>query len=382
MTVAKRREQEYVDKLVSLQAAVTDREQSIFDQQAYIDLTVKQYEAELQAQKQIPPVIVHVPVTSTTTTSPFAMGAYHNTSTQQSGTADGGNPAAAASTSSAAQKPPQATGQSTQQSSTADGGNPAAAAATSSAAQKPRHSPPPSDSSSSSDDDGPPRKDGPPDRDPEGGDGDDDGDGDGEFFDSKKFYEKMLRKVRKKAKAVEVNLSSSTRIKEADSIKLPQYPQPQQYRSWRSAVRTEVTAASGRGEVAFLWVKRTEGPATTFDDFRDSEGFDSLDAKLAAALTKIATGELGRRITLMVEQEASKERMLKGRQILWMIHDNHKLDEERGALYDFTDLLAIRLKGDNPNSCDIHRLCVTKLPSMIAQGKALTSEPTPSWLRP
>ena len=99
--------------------------------------------------------------------------------------------------------------------------------------------------------------------------------------------------------------------------------------------------------MAFFWVKRTEGPATTFDDFRDSEGFYSLDAKLAAALTKIATGELGRRITLMVEQEASKNRMLKGRQILWMIHDNHKLDEERGALYDFTDLLAIRLKGDN-----------------------------------
>jgi hypothetical protein len=38
--------------------------------------------------------------------------------------------------------------------------------------------------------------------------------------------------------------------------------------------------------------------------------------------------------------------MLKGRQILWMIHEYHKLDEERGALYAFRDLQAVRLKDD------------------------------------
>ena len=137
---------------------------------------------------------------------------------------------------------------------------------------------------------------------------------------------------------------TGARVKEADDINVPSYPQPQQYRSWRAAVRSEITAASGRGEVAFKWIVKTEKVETTFDELRNSDGFDSLDAKLAAALTKIATGELGRRIMLMVEQEASKGRMLKGRQILWMIHENHELDEERGALYDFTDLMAIRLR--------------------------------------
>ena len=94
-----------------------------------------------------------------------------------------------------------------------------------------------------------------------------------------------------------------------------------------------------------------------------------------------------------------------------MIHDNHKLDEERGALYDFTDLLAIRLKGDNqlesfmttwesvlsamahppsPNIIEVlfleqlrHSSALRdEIASTIAQGKALTSVPTPSWLRP
>ena len=44
-----------------------------------------------------------------------------------------------------------------------------------------------------------------------------------------------------------------------------------------------------------------EWPQTSYDSLRNSDGFDSLDAKLAAALTSTAAGELGRRITLAVE---------------------------------------------------------------------------------
>jgi hypothetical protein len=110
-------------------------------------------------------------------------------------------------------------------------------------------------------------------------------------------------------------------------------------------VRNQVTAASGRGEAAFKWIVETEDPAATYVQFADSAGYDSLDAKLAAALTSVASGELGRRITLAVELEAAKAKMLKGRQILWMIHDIHRLDEERGALYDFQDLVCEAERG-------------------------------------
>ena len=113
-------------------------------------------------------------------------------------------------------------------------------------------------------------------------------------------------------------------------MKLPALPNPQQYRAWRAAIRSEITAASGRGEEAFLWVMAAELPTATFDGLRDSEGFDSLDAKLAAALQKLATGELGRKITLETENQALKGRMINGRQILWLVHDYHKHGEERG----------------------------------------------------
>ena len=37
-------------------------------------------------------------------------------------------------------------------------------------------------------------------------------------------------------------------------------------------------------------------------------------------------------------------RILNGRQILWLVHDQHKLDAEHGALYDFTGLLPVKRK--------------------------------------
>jgi hypothetical protein len=108
----KKREQDYVEKRRALQVAVTDREQSLTDQQAYTDIIVRQLEEELQAQQQPqPPIIVHVPATSTTTTNPFAIG----------------STAPIVPTSGIAASSAAATGLSAQKPSTADGGNPAAA---------------------------------------------------------------------------------------------------------------------------------------------------------------------------------------------------------------------------------------------------------------
>jgi hypothetical protein len=153
-----------------------------------------------------------------------------------------------------------------------------------------------------------------------------------------------LKAIRERMRAV--SLARPAEVKEADTVKVPPLPNPQQYRAWRSTVRNAVTAASGRGEEAFKWILQAEKATATLRSLADSRRFDSLDAKLAAALTEVASGELGRRINLAVELEASKGKMLKGRQILWMVHDHHKLDEERGALYNFQDLMSVKLRGD------------------------------------
>ena len=101
------------------------------------------------------------------------------------------------------------------------------------------------------------------------------------------------------------------------------------------SVRTEVTAASGRGDVAFKWILLAESPSSSFESLATcGTGFESLDAKLAAAMTKLSHGELGRLFSLATEGErlADPPRMIKGRQLLWMVHDYHKFDEELGAI--------------------------------------------------
>ena len=59
-------------------------------------------------------------------------------------------------------------------------------------------------------------------------------------------------------------------------------------------MRHEITAASGRGEEAFLWTVKDELPDAPYESLQDSECLESLDAKLSSALTKISTGEQGR----------------------------------------------------------------------------------------
>jgi hypothetical protein len=76
-------------------------------------------------------------------------------------------------------------------------------------------------------------------------------------------------------------------VKEADSVKIPALPSATQYRAWKIAVRNEVMAASGRGDELFAWICAPEGPKTTFAQFADSNGYGSLDVKIASAIAKI-----------------------------------------------------------------------------------------------
>ena len=136
------------------------------------------------------------------------------------------------------------------------------------------------------------------------------------------------------------------KTKEADAIRVGSLPNAAQFRAWRVALRSEVAAASGVGEDAFKWILETEAPDATFDGLSHSGRFPSLDSKLAAALAKAASGEIGRRITHATEIEARAGRMLKGRQCLLLIYEHYRINEEAGSLYELTDLMSVTLRHD------------------------------------
>ena len=48
--------------------------------------------------------------------------------------------------------------------------------------------------------------------------------------------------------------SSKPKVKEAETINLPDFPNPESYRSWKTATREAVRAASDSPDEAFKWI--------------------------------------------------------------------------------------------------------------------------------
>ena len=180
-----------------------------------------------------------------------------------------------------------------------------------------------------------------------------DSDKDGEKARKQKAAEKATKKAKKDAeelKALEESVKNKVPKpgKEGDTIKLLPLPLPPGFKAWKSATRQAVTAVSGRGQEAFSWIQALEKPGAEIEDFADSGAFESLDTKLAAAVTLIAKGECGRRITLLSESLAKQGVMMRGRQALLIVYREFNLDSERGLLYDLSDLMQVRCAGDQP----------------------------------
>ena len=76
-------------------------------------------------------------------------------------------------------------------------------------------------------------------------------------------------------------------------------------------MRTEVTAAAGpgRSDPAFHWIFSVD--ELSFKQLYETDEFESLDTKLAAALTKAQRGELGRQMTIKEQAMAKDGKRLK-----------------------------------------------------------------------
>ena len=136
--------------------------------------------------------------------------------------------------------------------------------------------------------------------------------------------------------------SGSRKTKEAETVKLSAIPEnPVKFKAWKSDVRAQIAAASGKADKGLIWALEVEKETATFGSLRDSGKFPTLDVKLSAALTKLAHGDLGREIALQQEQAAKCGRLLRGRQALYMIYQHFKTAEEAGALYDLVDLTKV-----------------------------------------
>jgi hypothetical protein len=138
------------------------------------------------------------------------------------------------------------------------------------------------------------------------------------------------------------------KIKEADAIRIGPLPSPGAFRPWRLALFTEVQAASGRADAAFLWLRKAELPDVSFASLSTSGNFESLDAKLLAALVRSASGTIvGGQISRAQETAAKGNRPLKGRQALLLVFQHYRVERSHTSLQGFADLLSLELHGSN-----------------------------------
>ena len=134
----------------------------------------------------------------------------------------------------------------------------------------------------------------------------------------------------------------NTSTKEADKIELPNIPEGNHFRTWRIAVREAVASSSRDPKAAFLWIQKVEATRTSSADLAETDGFATLDSKLATALRKVVTGTLSRSVNVEKEKLAASGQMMTGRQILLMIYTHFRVTEVDNNMLDLEDLIAVK----------------------------------------
>ena len=136
--------------------------------------------------------------------------------------------------------------------------------------------------------------------------------------------------------------------KTSDKLDIGGWPSIKTFRAWKLRFWKAVAAASVRPDAAFEWINKVR-KCCAVEDLADSEGFPELDALLATEWDKIIQGEFRKRVQVLEYQLLDQNKMIKGRQITWMVFDNFRLADVDGQLLNHDEIMKLELKmpGDN-----------------------------------
>ena len=159
---------------------------------------------------------------------------------------------------------------------------------------------------------------------------------------------------RRERKAIR-RLLKEQKFKVAETVLVPKLPLTPQFRSWKNAVYQNINSASGRNDdEALTWAMQAELLTTVPDEQLEDSGrqYYLLDVRLSAAIQKVATGELGRLISLAAERAIKSGRSIKGRELLRMIIQYYKTNARAETVYNINDLQAVTMHGDGYKSLE------------------------------
>jgi hypothetical protein len=137
------------------------------------------------------------------------------------------------------------------------------------------------------------------------------------------------------------------RAKESDEVNILAFPTGSQWRAWRGNTFASIASAAGRqDDVAQARILQVETADPAELEY-PGEGWVSLDRKIAAALTNMATGETGREITQRSNTCLNNNTIARGRVLLAIVFRHYASGQSEQAMYDMNHLQSLVMKGDN-----------------------------------
>ena len=137
--------------------------------------------------------------------------------------------------------------------------------------------------------------------------------------------------------------------KEQDHIGVKALPEPKHFKNWKSVFKKDIAGASAFPPQAFQWINEVEDENQTFERLHESGKFHTLDFKLCKELYAHIRGELLHRIQLVEEEYAQEKppRLISGRQLLFMVYEWYKVEEDDKAVHDIKRLLNLRMHNND-----------------------------------
>lgn len=136
--------------------------------------------------------------------------------------------------------------------------------------------------------------------------------------------------------------------KTADKIDIGGWPSIKSFIPWKLAFFKAVAAASVTPDEAFVWICEVM-KATSYEELSNSGNFVALDALLSSEWSKIMSGEFKKSVQIIEQRLLKEQKMLKGRQITWLVFDYFKLADTDSAMLNWDEIikLTLHMPGDN-----------------------------------
>ena len=151
-------------------------------------------------------------------------------------------------------------------------------------------------------------------------------------------------------------------------------PTPATFACWKIRFKTEVCTCSQFPTEAVLWIKEVE-MVDSVDDLKSSSSvrgiqmpnFEVLDAKIASPLNRIIHNtQFKRKVSLEEQKTQKQDRLLRGRQIAYLIYEYFRVTGANDSVENYADLFTIGLRNDDTQEFDSNwdgiLLSMTKIP--------------------